>query len=64
MVETSCMTNHVKVKIMFDYGATYSFILPFALEKCGLASYEHTKFKQVKTSYGMKQETGRRVDQC
>jgi hypothetical protein len=45
MVESSGMLNHVNVKILFDSGATNSFISPYALEKCGLAAYEHDDFK-------------------
>jgi hypothetical protein len=47
VVESSSILNHVNVKILFDYGATYSFISPCALEKCGLAAFEHNEFKQV-----------------
>jgi hypothetical protein len=45
MVESSGTLNHVNVKILFDFGATKSFISPFALEKCGLEAYEHDDFK-------------------
>jgi hypothetical protein len=54
MVESSGMLNHVKVKILFDFGATDSFISPCALEKCGLAAYEHDDFKQVEMASGGK----------
>jgi hypothetical protein len=44
-VESLGTLNHVKVKILFDSSATDSFISPYALEKCGLAAYEHDDFK-------------------
>jgi hypothetical protein len=40
VVESSGMLNHVNVKILFDSGATDSFISS-VLEKSGLATYEH-----------------------
>jgi hypothetical protein len=46
------MLNHVNVKILFDFGATDSFISPCKLEKCGLVAYEHDDFKQVKMASG------------
>ena len=64
MVETSGMINKVKIKILFDSGATESFISPVALEKCGLAAYEHDDFKQVEMASGVKQAVGPSVDQC
>jgi hypothetical protein len=45
-VNSSGMLNHVNVKILFDSGATDSFISSCALEKCGLASYEHVNLKK------------------
>eukprot|EP00253_Pinus_taeda_P027890 PITA_27890 len=60
----SGMINKVKVKILFDLGATYSFISPVALEKYGFAAYEHNDFKQVEMAYGIKQVVGPSVDQC
>jgi hypothetical protein len=62
VVESSGTLNHVNVKILFDYGATDSFISPFALEKSGLASYEHDDFKQVEMASGEKQTVGPSVD--
>ena len=47
VVESSSTLNHINVKILFDSGATNSFISPSALEKSGLATYEHDDFKQV-----------------
>eukprot|EP00253_Pinus_taeda_P023915 PITA_23915 len=64
MVETSSMINKVKVKTLFNYGATDSFISLVALDKCGLAAYEHNEFKQVDMASGIKQAIGPSVDQC
>jgi len=64
VVETSGMINKVKVKTLFDFGATDSFISPVALEKFGLAAQEHNDFKQVKMAFGIKQAIGPNVDQC
>jgi hypothetical protein len=47
VVESLGMLNNVNVKILFDFGATDSFISPSALKKSGLTSYEHDEFKQV-----------------
>jgi hypothetical protein len=54
VVESSGTLNHINVKILFDSGATDSFISPSALEKSGLATYEHDEFKQVKIASGEK----------
>jgi hypothetical protein len=54
VVESSGMLNHINVKILFDSGATDSFISPSALEKSGLAAYEHDDFKQVEMASGGK----------
>ena len=54
VVESSGTLNHINVKILFDYGATDSFISPSALEKSGLAAYEHDDFKQVEMASGEK----------
>ena len=56
VVESSGTLNHVNVKILFDSGATDSFISPSALEKSGLAAYEHDDFKQVEMALGEKQQ--------
>jgi hypothetical protein len=64
VVESSGMLNHVNVKILFDSGATDSFISPSALEKSGLAAYEHDDFKQVEMASGEKQAVGPSVDNC
>jgi hypothetical protein len=54
VVESSGTLNHIKFKILFDSGATYSFISPSALEKSGLKAYEHDDFKQVEMALGGK----------
>ena len=64
MVESSGMLNHVNVKILFDSGATNSFISPCALEKCGLTAYEHDDFKQVEMASGEKQAVEPSIDDC
>jgi hypothetical protein len=64
IVESSGMLNHINVKILFDSGATYSFISPSALEKSGLATYKHDDFKQVEMASGEKQVVGPSVDNC
>jgi hypothetical protein len=45
VVESSGTLNHINVRILFHSGATNSFISPSALEKSGLAAYEHDDFK-------------------
>jgi hypothetical protein len=64
VVESSGTLNHINVKILFDSGVTDSFISPSALEKSGLAAYEHDDFKQVEMASGEKQEVGPSVDNC
>jgi hypothetical protein len=64
VVESLSMLNHINVKILFDSGATNSFISPSALEKSGLAAYEHDDFKQVEMASGEKQAVGPSVDNC
>jgi hypothetical protein len=64
VVESSGTLNHINVKILFDYGATDSFISPSALEKSGLAAYEHDDFKQVEMASGEKQVVGPSVNNC
>jgi hypothetical protein len=63
-VESSNTLNHINVKILFDSSATDSFISPSALEKSGLATYEHDDFKQVEMASGEKQVVGPSVDNC
>jgi hypothetical protein len=64
VAESSGTLNHVNVKILFDYGSTNNFISPSALEKCGLAAYEHDDFKQFKMDLGEKQVVVPSVDNC
>jgi hypothetical protein len=64
VVESSGTLNHINVKILFDSGATGSFISPSALEKSGLAAYKHDDFKQVEMASGQKQAVGPSVDNC
>ena len=64
MVESSGTLNHINVKILFDSGATDSFISPSALEKSGLEAYEYDDFKQVEMASGEKQAVGPSVNNC
>jgi hypothetical protein len=64
VVESSGTLNHINVKILFDYGVIDSFISPSALEKSGLAAYQHDDFKQVEMASGEKQAVGPSVDNC
>ena len=64
VVESLGTLNHINVKILFDSGATNSFISPSALEKSGLAAYEHDDFKQVEMTSGEKKVVGPSVDNC
>jgi hypothetical protein len=64
VVESSGTLNHFNVKILFDSGATNSFISPFALEKSWLAAYEHYEFKQVEMASREKQVVGPSIDNC
>ena len=64
MVESSGTLNHINVNILFDSSVTDSFISPSALEKSGLAAYEHDDFKQVEMALRGKQAVGPSVDNC
>jgi hypothetical protein len=64
VVESSGTLNHINVKILFDSGAMDSFISPSALEKSGLAAYEHDDFKQVEMASGEKKTVGPSVNNC
>jgi hypothetical protein len=64
VVESSGTLNHLNVKILFDSSVTDSFILPSALEKSGMAAYEHDDFTQVEMASGKKQVVGPSVDNC
>jgi hypothetical protein len=63
-VELSSTLNHVNVKLLFESSDTDSFISPCVLEKCGLAAYEHSDFKQVEMDSGEKQVVGPSIDNC
>jgi hypothetical protein len=58
------MLIHINVKILFDSGATNSFISPSTLEKSGLEAYENDDFKQIEMALGEKQAVGPSVDNC
>jgi hypothetical protein len=58
------MLNHINIKILFDSGATNSFISQSVLEKSGLESYENDDFKQVKMASWEKQAVGPSIDNC
>jgi hypothetical protein len=64
VVESSSTLNHINVKVLFDSGATNSFISPSALENSGLAAYKHEDFKQVEIASGEKQAVGPSVNNC
>jgi hypothetical protein len=64
VVDSSATLNHINVKILFDSGATNSFISPSVLENNGLAAYEHDGFKQVKMASREKQVVGLSIDNC
>jgi hypothetical protein len=64
VLESSGTLNHINVNILFDSGATDSFISPSSLEKSGLAAYEHDEFKQVEMASREKQAVGPSVDNC
>ena len=64
VIESSGTLNHMNINILFDSGATDSFISPSTLEKSGLAAYEHDDFKQVEMASGEKQAVGPSVDNC
>jgi hypothetical protein len=64
VVELSGTLNHINVKILFDSGATDSFISPSVLENNGLAAYENDGFKQVKMASREKQAVGPSIDNC
>ena len=64
VLESNRNVNNVKLKILFDPGATDSFISPYALDKCGLAAYEHDDFESVEMASGVKQAVGLKVRGC
>ena len=64
VVESYGKVNNVKLEILFDPGATDSFISPYALDKCGLEACEHDDFELVEMASGVKQEVGLKVRGC
>ena len=56
--------NDFKLIILFDFGATDSFISPYALDKFGLVACEHNDFNSVKMDLVVKQAVGPSVDNC
>ena len=63
-MESSCVINGIKIKILFDTGATDSFISSYALNKCGLAARRQNDFRQVEMASGELQFIELSVDQC
>ena len=63
VVESSSIINDIKIKILFDTGATDSFISSYALNKCGLAARRQNDFHQVEMASGELQTVGLSVDQ-
>ena len=63
VVESSGIINGIKLKILFDTGATDSFISSYALNKCGLAARRQNDFNQVEMASGELQSVGLSVDQ-
>eukprot|EP00253_Pinus_taeda_P020588 PITA_20588 len=64
VVESPGIINGIKLKILFDTGATDSFISSYALKKCGLAARRQNDFHQVEMASGELQTVGLSVDQC
>eukprot|EP00253_Pinus_taeda_P016359 PITA_16359 len=64
VVESSGTINGIKLKILFDTGATNSFISSYALNKCGLAARRQNDSHQVEMASGELQTVGLSVDQC
>eukprot|EP00253_Pinus_taeda_P003078 PITA_03078 len=64
VVESSGTINGIKLKILFDTGATDSFISSYALNKCGLAARRQNDFHQVEMASGELQTVDLSVDQC
>eukprot|EP00253_Pinus_taeda_P028063 PITA_28063 len=64
VVQSLGIINGIKLKVLFDIGATDSFISSYALNKCGLASRRQNDFNQVEMASGELQSVGLSVDQC
>jgi len=63
-VESSGIINGIKFKILFDTGATDSFISSYALNKCGLATRKQNNFRQVEMASRELQSIDLSVEQC
>ena len=64
VVESLGTINRIKLKILFDTGATDSFISSYALNKCGLATCKQNDFKQVEMASGELQSVELSVEDC
>ena len=58
VVESTSKVNNVKLKIVFDPGVTYSFISPYALDKCGLEACKHDHLESVEMDSRFKKVVG------
>lgn len=63
-MESSGIINGIKLKILFDTGATGSFISSYALNKCGLAARKQNDFRQVEMASGKLQFVDLNVKEC
>jgi hypothetical protein len=50
--------------VLIDYGAIDSFIPPFALIICGLASHDQNNFRMVEMASDVKQSLGPLLKNC
>jgi len=64
VVESSGTINDINLKILFDTGATDSFISSYALNKCGLAARKQNNFRQVEMASGELQYVDLSVEEC
>lgn len=63
-MESSRIINGIKFKILFDIGATDSFISSYALNKCGLTARKQNDFRQVEMVSGELQSVDLSVEEC
>ena len=56
--------NGIKLKILFDTGATDSFISSYTLNKCELAACKQDDFRQVEMASGDLQSVELSVEDC
>ena len=56
--------NGIKLKILFDTGATDSFISSYSLNKCELAACKQNDFKQIEMASGELQPVELSVEDC